>query len=70
MDVTNSYKRTALQEYRPPWDAGPRQALVNLVESGRLKPGRLIELGSGAARNAIYFAKKGFEVTGVDCNQC
>jgi cyclopropane fatty-acyl-phospholipid synthase-like methyltransferase len=68
MQVTNLNDNPTLQEYRPPWDAGPRQALVKLVESGRLKPGRLIELGSGAARNAIYLAKKGFEVTGVDCN--
>src|SRR4030067_848264 len=68
MQLTNSYQRTALQEYRPPWDSGPRQALGQLVERGRLKPGRMSELGSGAARNAIFFAKHGFEVTGVDYN--
>lgn len=56
----------ALDQFRVPWDEKPRKALTKLVESGRLKPGKAIELGCGAARNAIYLAKHGFEVTGVD----
>ena len=55
-----------LHNFRPPWDEGPRKAIAKLVESGRLKPGRLIDLGCGAARNAIYLATHGFDVTGVD----
>jgi len=55
-----------LRDIRPPWDEGPRKALAQLVESGRLKPGRAVELGSGTARNAIYLAKNGFDVTGVE----
>ena len=55
-----------MHNFRPPWDEGPRKAFATLVESGRLKPGRLIELGSGAARNAIFLATHGFDVTGVD----
>jgi SAM-dependent methyltransferase len=49
-----------------PWDVGPREELVSLVESGRVKPGRAIDLGSGTASNVIYLAQHGFEVTGVD----
>jgi SAM-dependent methyltransferase len=66
MGITGKEKQSVLHNFRPPWDDGPRKAFAGLVESGRLKPGRLLELGSGAARNAIYLAMHGFEVTGVD----
>jgi SAM-dependent methyltransferase len=49
-----------------PYDIGPRDELVGLVESGRIKPGRAIDLGSGTASNVIYLAQHGFDVTGVD----
>ena len=49
-----------------PWDIGSREELVSLVESGRVKPCRAIDLGSGTASNVIYLAQHGFEVTGVD----
>ncbi len=66
MDNTSVENQHILHTFRPPWDEGPRKAFARLVESGRLKPGRLIELGSGAARNAIYLATHGFDVTGVE----
>lgn len=49
-----------------PYDIGPREELVSLVESGRLKPCRVIDLGSGTASNVIFLAQHGFDVTGVD----
>jgi SAM-dependent methyltransferase len=52
--------------FRMPWDIGPRQELVELVESGRIKPCRTIDLGSGTASNVIFLAQHGFDVTGVD----
>jgi SAM-dependent methyltransferase len=52
--------------FRAPYDVGPRKELVELVESGRLKPCRAIDLGSGTASNCIFLARHGFEVTGVD----
>lgn len=54
---------------RAPWDVGPRPELVELVESGRLKPCRAIDLGSGTASNCIFLAQHGFDVTGVDFAQ-
>lgn len=51
---------------RAPWDIGPRKELVELVESGRIKPGKAIDLGSGTASNCIFLAQHGFDVTGVD----
>jgi 2-polyprenyl-3-methyl-5-hydroxy-6-metoxy-1,4-benzoquinol methylase len=65
---TNTYHNSPLQDFRTPWDEGPRKALMKLVETGRLKPGRALDLGSGAARNALFLAKHGFDVTGVDCS--
>jgi len=52
--------------FRAPWDIGPRRELVDLVEGGRIKPCRAIDLGSGTASNAIFLAQHGFDVTGVD----
>ena len=41
-------------------------ALVSLVESGKVRPCRAVDLGCGAGVYAIWFAQKGFDVTGVD----
>lgn len=39
---------------------------TELIESGVIPTGRAIDLGCGEGSNAIYLAKRGFEVTGVD----
>ncbi len=53
--------------FRPPWDTGePLPELVSLVESGRLAPGRAIDLGCGTGTNVIYLAQHGFDAVGVD----
>ncbi|MFI9550860.1 class I SAM-dependent methyltransferase [Nonomuraea endophytica] len=51
---------------RMPWEIGPRAELVELVRSGRLAPGRAVDLGCGTGANAIFLARHGFEVTGLD----
>jgi len=51
---------------RMPWETGPRDELVGLVERGRLAPCRAIDLGCGTGSNAIFLAQHGFDVTGVD----
>ncbi|HEU5110030.1 MAG TPA: methyltransferase domain-containing protein [Micromonosporaceae bacterium] len=52
--------------FRMPWETGPRAELVELVEAGRLRPGRAVDLGCGTGANAVYLARHGFAVTGVD----
>lgn len=50
-----------------PWNVeAPPKLLVELVETGKVRPCRAIDLGCGAGNYAIYLAEKGFEVTGVD----
>jgi SAM-dependent methyltransferase len=55
--------------FRAPWDIGARDELKSVVESGRIRPCRAIDLGCGTGANAIYLAQKGFAVTGVDFAQ-
>ena len=50
----------------PPWVQQARPELVELVESGDLRPGRAIDLGCGEGDNAIFLAQRGFRVTAVD----
>jgi hypothetical protein len=47
------FYETLYRHFRAPWDIGPRRELVTLVEGGRLRPGRAIDLGSGTASNCI-----------------
>lgn len=59
------YRNVPLEEI--PWNIeNPPKDLVELVESGKLKPSKTIDLGCGAGNYAIYLASKGFDVTGVD----
>lgn len=44
----------------------PDENLVSYMENKQIPVGKVLELGCGAGRNAIYLAKQGFSVTGVD----
>ncbi|MFH1784903.1 MAG: hypothetical protein ABH842_00595 [Candidatus Micrarchaeota archaeon] len=39
---------------------------LEFLKSKNIKSGRLIEIGGGNGRNAVFFAEKGFEVHSVD----
>jgi len=50
-----------------PWELGkPRRILVDLVEKGLIKEGKVLDICCGAGTNAVYLAEKGFQVTGID----
>lgn len=66
MGIAKHFYSFGYRHFQMPWDSGPRKQLVELVESGRIPPGRAIDLGSGTASNCIFLAQHGFEVTGVD----
>lgn len=51
----------------PPWDTGkPSAEFVRIIETGFLRRATALELGCGTGANAIYLAKKGFDVTAID----
>ncbi|MBK5431518.1 class I SAM-dependent methyltransferase [Bacillus mycoides] len=47
----------------------PDENLVNYFDKKLLNPGKVLELGCGPGRNAIYFAEKGCLVDAVDLSQ-
>ena len=49
-----------------PWESGPRPYLVEMVESGRVAPGRALDIGCGSGADSVFLAERGFTVTGVD----
>ena len=50
-----------------PWELGePRELLVNLVDSGELKPSKTLDLCCGVGTNPLYLATEGFTVTALD----
>ncbi len=44
----------------------PDESLVQWVDAQTIRPGRAVDLGCGHARNAIFLARRGFDVEGVD----
>ena len=65
VDMDRIYREVPLNNI--PWNIEtPPDILVELVESGKVKPCKAIDLGCGAGNYAIYLAGKGFDVTGVD----
>lgn len=65
MDMDEIYRTLQLEDV--PWVVEePPDALVDLVESGDVKPCTAIDLGCGTGNYAIYLARKGFRVIGVD----
>ena len=53
-----------------PWNIKqPPKQLVELVESGKVAPCSVVDLGCGAGSYAIWLATKGFQVTGIDFSE-
>lgn len=65
IEMDKIYRNIPLAEI--PWNIEtPPDALVELVESEKVKPCKTLDLGCGAGNYAIYLAGIGFEVTGID----
>lgn len=53
-----------------PWNMSePPQMLVEAVESGKIKPCRVVDLGCGAGNYSVWLAEHRFEVTGLDISR-
>jgi 2-polyprenyl-3-methyl-5-hydroxy-6-metoxy-1,4-benzoquinol methylase len=65
VEMDEIYRNVPLEEI--PWNIEtPPDVLVNLIESGKVKPCQTIDFGCGAGNYALYLASNGFEVTGID----
>lgn len=47
----------------------PDESLAKWVDEKLVRPGKAIDLGCGSGRNAIFLARRGFVVEGVDYSQ-
>jgi 2-polyprenyl-3-methyl-5-hydroxy-6-metoxy-1,4-benzoquinol methylase len=64
-DIDRIYRDVPLDKI--PWNSEtPPEALVTLVESGKIRPCRTVDLGCGTGNYAIFLAGLGFDVTGID----
>ena len=65
LEMDRIYRKTPLDEI--PWNIEtPPNDLVELVDIGKVKPCKTIDLGCGTGNYAIYLASRGFDVTGID----
>lgn len=66
--IDDIYRNTPFEKI--PWNVEtPPELLVELVDSGKIRPCKAVDLGCGTGNHAIYLAGRGFEVTGVDFSQ-
>lgn len=67
VEIDDIYKNVPLDKI--PWNSNaPPEAIVELVNSGKVKPSRAVDLGCGAGNYAVYLAARGFNVTGIDAS--
>ncbi len=53
----------------PFFGALPDESLAEWVDQGVVRPGRTLDLGCGNGRNAVFLARRGFSVEGVDYSE-
>jgi len=47
----------------------PQQEIIELIESEKIKPSKVIDIGCGEGFLSIYLASKGFDVLGIDLSE-
>jgi len=58
---------TIYRQGTPPWETGyPSGELVRILDEGAIEPGETLELGCGTGVDAVFLARRGFDVTAVD----
>ncbi len=66
--VQRAFFWLAYRLHRTPWDTGisPPELVERVEGTAALPPGRALDIGCGTGTNAIYLARHGWEVVGVD----
>lgn len=70
-EAEEAVRRELAEWYRagkPPWDNGttPPELVAAVTGDAAPTPGRALELGCGTGTNAVYLARHGWDVVGVD----
>jgi cyclopropane fatty-acyl-phospholipid synthase-like methyltransferase len=53
-----------------PWDTGePPGELTELIDKGKLEPGRVLDIGCGTGTSVVFLASRGFEASGLDISR-
>lgn len=47
----------------------PPEQLVELLDSGKVRPCKAVEIGCGLGTQSLALARRGFDVTGIDCSR-
>jgi len=55
------------REGTPSWETGvPSAELIRVLDEGLVPPGTALDLGCGTGADAVYLARRGFELTAID----
>jgi len=64
-DMDEVYRRLPVEKI--PWHiTKPPKLLLDLIDSGKVSPCRVVDLGCGTGNYSVYLAGQGFEATGID----
>lgn len=69
MDLRRRFFDKAYRRGSTPWDSGITPPEVIVFADERDSPGRALDLGCGTGTNAIYLARRGWQVVGVDFSE-